>query len=123
SAQPKQNLHRWQQTVKYTMDVDVDVKSNLIHGKQQLIYNNNSPDVLDIVFYHLYWNAFQPGSSMDNRSRELGKNLIRGKADWDSRVQDRIQQLNPDEIGYQKIVSLKMNGVPQNFSYHGTILK
>ncbi len=30
-----------------------------------------------------------------------------------SRVSDRIQNLKPDEIGYQKIISLKMNGRTQ----------
>src|SRR6187551_148876 len=64
---------RWQQRVKYVMNVDVDVNTNRFTGKQQLEYTNNSPDTLKKVFYHLYWNAFQPGSMMDSRSRELGK--------------------------------------------------
>src|SRR6516225_5114001 len=64
---------RWQQRVKYTMDVKMDVKSNRFTGDQTLAYTNNSPDTLSKVFYHLYWNAFQPNSMMDTRSRELGK--------------------------------------------------
>ncbi|HVU57996.1 MAG TPA: hypothetical protein VHD83_23205, partial [Puia sp.] len=64
---------RWQQHVKYTMDVDMDVTTNRMTGKQTLAYTNNSPDTLRKVFYHLYWNAFQPGSMMDVHSRELGK--------------------------------------------------
>ncbi|HTD92633.1 MAG TPA: M1 family metallopeptidase, partial [Chitinophagaceae bacterium] len=43
--------------------------------------------------------------------------------DWDSRVKDRIQQLKPDEIGYQKILSLKMNGRAQKFEVLETILE
>ncbi len=43
--------------------------------------------------------------------------------DWDPRVQDRIQNLKPEEIGYQKIISLKMNGVPQPFKMEETILE
>jgi len=114
---------RWQQRVKYKMNVDVDVNSNKFTGKQTLAYTNNSTDKLDRVFYHLYWNAFQPGSSMDVRSQELGKINIGGKPDWDTRVKDRIANLKPEEIGYQKIISLKMNGVPQPFKYHETILE
>ena len=114
---------RWQQRVKYTMNIDMDVASNRFSGKQKLEYTNNSPDALDKVFYHLYFNAFQPGSSMDTRSQELGKILINGRQDWDSRVKDRISKLKENEIGYQKIISLKMNGVAQPFKYRETILQ
>jgi len=114
---------RWQQRVKYNMNIDMDAVSNRFKGKQRLEYVNNSPDKLDKVFYHLYWNAFQPNSSMDARSRELGKIMNNGRADWDGRVRDRILKLKDDEIGYQKIISLKMNGVPQPFKYHETILE
>jgi len=113
----------WQQRVKYTMNIDVDVNTNKFTGKQKLEYFNNSPEKLDKVFYHLYFNAFQPNSSMDIRSQELGKQLVNGRPDWDARVQNRISALKPDEIGYQKIISLKMNGVAQPFKYHETILE
>jgi len=114
---------RWQQAVKYTMTIDVDTLSNRFSGKQKLQYFNNSPDKLDKLFYHLYWNAFQPNSSMDVRSRELGKVTINGRAGWDDRVKDRIRNLKDDEIGYQKIKSLKINGIAQPFQYHETILE
>ncbi len=114
---------RWQQRVKYNMNIDVDVNTNRFTGKQKLEYSNNSPVVLDKVYYHLYFNAFQPNSSMDVRSQELGKVLINGRPDWDGRVKDRIANLKPDEIGYQKIISLKMNGVAQPIKYHETILE
>jgi hypothetical protein len=114
---------RWQQRVKYTMNIDMDVVTNKFTGRQKLEYSNNSPEKLDKVFYHLYFNAFQPNSSMDVRSQELGKVLVNGRADWDGRVTDRISKLKPDEVGYQKILSLKMNGVPQPFKYHETILE
>src|SRR5580698_10180716 len=80
---------RWQQRVKYFMDVKMDVSTNQFKGKQRLEYTNNSPDTLYKVFYHLYWNAFQPNSMMDTRSRELGKiNIkigrnIQEQPDWD----------------------------------------
>jgi hypothetical protein len=114
---------RWQQSVKYNMNIDMDVNTNRFTGKQRLEYSNNSPVVLNRVFYHLYFNAFQPGSNMDVRSQELGKVLVGGRPDWDGRVKDRIANLKPEEIGYQKIISLKMNGVPQPFKYHETILE
>ena len=70
----------WQQRVKYIMDIDMNVVTNRFTGKQKLDYTNNSPDTLRKVFYHLYWNAFQPNSMMDNRSRELGQIMINGSA-------------------------------------------
>ncbi|MBO9620939.1 MAG: M1 family metallopeptidase [Niabella sp.] len=112
----------WQQRVNYRMDVDMNTTTNRFTGKQKLEYWNNSPDTLDRVFYHLYWNAFQPGSMMDERSKRQGTILIGDKPDWDPRVKDRISQLKPDEIGYQKVLALTMNGVPQKYEVQGTIL-
>lgn len=113
----------WQQKVQYMMDVTLDVSSNKLSGTQKITYFNNSPDKLNKVFFHLYWNAFRPNSMMDTRSRELGGKMVMGRPDWDPRVRDRILNLKPDEIGYQNILSLKMNGVPQKFIYHETILE
>ena len=124
SAQPD----RWQQKVKYTIAVDMDVQKNQFKGKQTLEYSNNSPDSLDRVFFHLYWNAFQPNSMMDNRSLRQGSFVRRDKrgneiGDWDPRVMDRISHLKPDEIGYQNVSSIKMNGRPQVSQQHETILE
>src|ERR1700704_5815594 len=81
---------RWQQRVKYKMDIDMNVQTNRFTGKQKLEYWNNSPDTLTKVFYHLYWNAFQPNSMMDVRSRRQGTIQTSGRPDWDSRVKDGI---------------------------------
>lgn len=62
----------WQQRVKYVMDIDVNAETNRFTGKQKLEYWNNSPDTLTEVYYHLYWNAFQPNSMMDVQSRRQG---------------------------------------------------
>ncbi|MEN0003766.1 MAG: M1 family metallopeptidase [Bacteroidota bacterium] len=110
-----QAADRWQQRVSYQMEIDFDVKKHQYKGKQQLVYINNSPDQLDRVFYHLYFNAFQPGSMMDVRSRTI--------TDPDRRVAARISSLKDDEIGYQKIISLKHNGTPVKFEVVGTILE
>ena len=125
SAQPD----RWQQRVKYTMNIDMDVTTNQYKGVQKLEYWNNSPDTLKKVFLHLYWNAFQPGSMMDERSRRQGSVVLRKDragndiADWDPRVEDRILNLKPDEVGYQKVTSIKMNGKEQKTILHETILE
>ena len=107
--------YRWQQRVEYVMDVRLDVKSHKLTGTQKLTYHNNSNDTLRKVYYHLFYNAFQPESMMDVRSRNI--------ADPDRRVGDRISKLNDDEIGYQHILSLKQDG--KDIAHHtdGTILE
>src|SRR5690349_9012042 len=107
--------YRWQQRVEYTMNVHLDVNTHKVNGDQKLIYYNNSPDTLLKVYYHLYFNAFQPGSMMDVRSRNL--------PDPDRRVGDRISKLKNDEIGYQHVVSLKQDGKDVVYKVNGTILE
>ena len=62
-----QNTSYWQQHADYKMEVSMDVKSYQYKGKQELVYSNNSSDTLKKVYYHLFFNAFQPGSEMDAR--------------------------------------------------------
>lgn len=120
---------RWQQRIRYNINVAVDVTTNRFKGTEKLEYTNHSPDTLDKVYFHLYWNAFQPGSSMDVRSRELGKIQISEPRrnsdglDWDSRVKDRISKLTPDQIGYQRVSSIRIAGVEQKLKEHETILE
>lgn len=105
----------WQQHVDYYMEIDMNVEDFTYKGKQTLVYTNNSPDVLDKVFYHLYFNAFQPGSEMDIRSLTI--------SDPDRRIGDRISKLKPNEIGYIKVSSLKQNGKHLNYETVGTVLE
>src|SRR5882762_406987 len=107
--------YRWQQRVEYAMDVRLDVTTHKVSGIQKLTYYNNSPDTLTKVYYHLFFNAFQPGSMMDVRSRNIG--------DPDQRVTDRISKLKDDEIGYQHIVSLKQDGKDVAYKVDQTILE
>ncbi|MHA4738537.1 M1 family metallopeptidase [Dyadobacter sp. MSC1_007] len=106
---------RWQQRAKYEMEIDFDAANHQYKGTQKLVYTNNSPDTLHKVFYHLYLNAFQPGSQMDVRSRSI--------SDPDPRVKDRISKLSPTEIGYEKVLSLKQNGKALKYQVVGTILE
>jgi len=107
--------YRWQQRAEYIMDVRLDVNTHRLQGTQKLTYHNNSKDTLTKVYYHLYFNAFQPGSMMDVRSRNI--------LDPDPRVTDRIAKLQEDEIGYQHITSLRQDGKDIGFKIEGTILE
>ena len=105
----------WQQHVDYKMDINMNVETYQYSGKQTLVYTNNSSDALNRVYYHLYFNAFQPGSEMDVRSRTI--------ADPDRRVGDRISKLSPSEIGYIKVNRLTQNGNSVSYETVGTVLE
>ena len=117
----------WQQHVDYRMNVDMDVKTFRYTGKQELIYTNNSPDVLDKVFYHLYFNAFQPGSEMDVRLKTIAdpdKRMVINKGTKEEpEYESRIGVLKPDEVGYIKVQSLTQDGQPVTYETKGTILE
>jgi hypothetical protein len=105
----------WQQHVDYKIEVDVNVETAQYEGKQRVVYTNNSPDRLVRVFFHLYFNAFQPGSEMDVHSRNI--------ADPDSRVMGRIEKLEKKDQGYLSVYSIKQDGVEINSHVAGTVLE
>ena len=105
----------WQQSVNYKMEVDIDVKTFKYSGRQDLLYTNNSPDSLKKVFYHLYFNAFQPESEMSVRVK-TGK-------DKNTRFDTDIDSLRLDEIGYLKVLNLKQDGVTLKNELSETILE
>ena len=114
-----QNESYWQQHVDYTMQVDMNVENFQYTGTQKLVYTNNSPDELTRVYYHLFFNAFQPGSEMDMRLQSI--------PDPDGRMTDeqknsRIAVLKDNEIGYLHATSLTQDGVKVNFVEEETIL-
>ncbi|WP_408065827.1 M1 family metallopeptidase [Zobellia sp. 1_MG-2023] len=114
-----QNESYWQQHVDYSMQVDMNVENFQYTGTQKLVYTNNSPDELTRVYYHLFFNAFQPGSEMDMRLQSI--------PDPDGRMTDeqknsRIAVLKDNEIGYLHATSLTQDGVKVNFVEEETIL-
>ena len=104
----------WQQNADYEMNVDIDVESYRFNGSQEILYTNNSPDTISKVYYHLYFNAFKPGSQMDVRSLNI--------SDPDSRVKDRISKLEKNEEGDLTVFELKQDGKPIFFKQQETVL-
>ncbi len=105
----------WQQAVDYKMEVDMEVETFQYSGKQELLYTNNSPDSLKKVFYHLYYNAFQPGSEMAVR--------IKNGKDKNTRFKVDIDSLTLLEIGYLKVSNLQQEGVALKYDLSETILE
>ncbi len=106
---------RWQQRVKYDMQVELDAASHRFTGRTALAYTNNSPDTLHEVFFHLYFNAFRPGSEMDVRSRTI--------IDPDPRVTDRIATLKPHETGELVVDRMAQGSRPVRLEHLGTVLR
>ncbi|MBS1535391.1 MAG: M1 family metallopeptidase [Bacteroidetes bacterium] len=125
-SQAQSNAY-WQQHVDYKMNVVVDVAKYRYQGHQELVYTNHSPDTLKRVFYHLYNNAFQPGSEMDARLQAIAdpdrRMVKKVKVDGKEIKKSRIAELKPDEIGYLKISNFKQDGVAAVAKEVGTILE
>ena len=96
------------------MDIDFNVADHRYSGKQSLTYTNHSPDTLTRVFYHLFYNAFQPGSAMYTMHRNV--------ADPDHRLL-QIALLPPEDQGYLKVSSLQQDGTTVKYHEDGTILE
>ncbi|MGC4128743.1 MAG: M1 family metallopeptidase [Bergeyella sp.] len=115
----QQNTY-YQQHAKYKMEIDVNAENYTYSGKQTITYTNNSPDKLDVVYFHLYWNAFKKGSMMDQRVTSQGKN-------GDGRLQQngisRLASIPDEEEGAQNIHWIKQNGKNLRFEIQETIMK
>lgn len=57
----------WQQAIQYTITARLDEPSGVLAGRQRVVYHNNSPHALDEFYFHLYLNAFRPGSRWADR--------------------------------------------------------
>ena len=110
----------WQQRIDYTMDVSMNVEDFTYKGRSTVQYTNHSPDTLTRVFFHLYFNAFRPGSDMDARLQSI--------SDPDNRMvtenkESRISVLSEDEMGYLRVTQITQNqGAPLKASHEETIL-
>ena len=125
SVQAQDN--HWQQQADYQMNVTMNVKNFQYKGVQKVTYINNSPDTLTTVFFHLYFNAFQPNSEMDANLQTLpdpdGRMATNIGTPQRPIYESRIAKLNPDEIGYLRVKKLTQDGVPATISHESTILK
>ncbi len=97
----------YHQRAEYSMDITLDTALHQYDGRMEVVLQNNSSENLNRAFFHLFYNAFQPGSMMDIRSRTI--------EDPDSRVGDRIGNLPEEEWGWIQVESLLVNGKPVSY--------
>ena len=106
---------RWQQLVDYTMVIDVNVENQTYKGIQNLVFTNNSPDDLDRVFYHLYFNAFKPGTDLEQNSRY--------SSDDSRSMSKKLLSLPKEDWGDVQINWLLQDGKPVSYKIEETILE
>ena len=75
----------WQQDVDYKIKASLDDSMHVLDGSLTLTYYNNSPDVLNDVYFHLYQNAFQPGSYYDDLQKNNQIKTVYGKNEKDKK--------------------------------------
>lgn len=63
----------WQQDVHYSINAVLNDSMDIIYAEEDLVYTNNSPDDLPFVYFHLYQEAFQPGSYYDKLQKANGE--------------------------------------------------
>ncbi|MFQ6610056.1 MAG: hypothetical protein ACE5D7_04560, partial [Fidelibacterota bacterium] len=73
----------FQQGVYYIIDAEFSPETKIISGTEKLTYTNNSSDTLDFVYFHLYQNAFVPGSYQDIFDMGEGREEIHHLTDDD----------------------------------------
>jgi hypothetical protein len=94
------------------MEITLHTEDHSYNGVQRLVYANNSPDTLREVYYHLYYEAFKPGSMMDVRDRALPHS---------SRF--KMDKLPPEWQGAVQVQSLNQQGMVLAWNVEETILR
>jgi hypothetical protein len=94
SAQPPY----WQQRISYTIAASLDEAAGTLRGTQRVLYRNNSPDTLVTLSFHLYLNAFRPGS------RWAEADSIEGRR--------RFNDLRDPDFGMNQVANVRIAGQP-----------
>ena len=100
----------FQQDVTYDIKAELDTESAVLAGIENIRYINNSPDTLHEIYFHLFYNAFQPGSYLDMQNRERGYY--------------RISRLNEKDRGYMNIDLIKIDEIEiEDYVIDNTIME
>ncbi|NDE04295.1 MAG: M1 family peptidase, partial [Flavobacteriia bacterium] len=94
----------FQQDVSYQIDVKLDDKNHFLSGFETLNYKNNSPQSLDVIYMHVWPNAYK------NKETALAQQLKRNEG-------DKIAKADAKDLGYIDSLDFKVNGVAVQWSY------
>lgn len=88
----------WQQSARYEIHASLDESTGVLAGTERVLYVNHSPDTLTQFAFHLYLNAFRPGSRWSD-------------ADSVER-QRRFNGLKDPDFGFNHARNVTIMGVP-----------
>lgn len=94
----------WQQDVHYAIKAEIDEKTDIIDGMVTLTYYNNSPDALPFVYFHLYQEAFQPNSYVDelNKANDIKSTFGKYEAQGQGTEIEKIAIIKWDGVAVKK---------------------
>lgn len=88
----------FQQHVQVVMEVSLHPETHVLNGETWLTYRNHSPDTLTKLYFHLYTNAYRPGSVFARQEKKF--------------FRPQIEELGPDEMGWIRVWNLRVAGAP-----------
>ncbi|MBM3438990.1 MAG: M1 family metallopeptidase [Bacteroidetes bacterium] len=97
----------WQQEVNYTLRVTLDDQLHLLRGMEEFEYVNHSPQTLDVIYVHLWPNAYK------NKHTALAKQLMMGGKDY-------LFRNDPEYQGYIDSLDFRVGGQPLKLTYDQT---
>ena len=94
----------FQQDVSYQIEVKLDDKKHILSGYENLTYKNNSAQTLDVIYMHVWPNAYK------NKHTALAQQLKRNE-------DDKIAKADPKDLGYIDSLDFKVNGQAIKWAY------
>lgn len=92
------DVPRAPQGVEYRIEARLDESTDVLTGRAELRYTNESATALDTLWFHQHLNAFRPDSEWARRELALG---VR-----------RFQDLGPDDHAFERLTDVTVDGAP-----------
>ncbi|HYQ88546.1 MAG TPA: hypothetical protein VEU09_02845, partial [Candidatus Binatia bacterium] len=105
----------WQQDVHYSFAVTYTPPKYEIAGRETLAYWNLSPDTLSELYFHLYLNAYRPGSHMARygASQENWRVQDLPRKRWGSERIEGARILGGDSLNIETDDTIARLGLPE----------
>ncbi|MBV9773442.1 MAG: M1 family peptidase, partial [Gemmatimonadetes bacterium] len=104
----------WQQRVRYRIDAELDPQSTLLHGRERIVYRNNSPVALRDVVLNLYQNIFTENVPRNRYAPNTGGiTLERVAVDGTALTQQPVSAIS--------VLTNPRGNAPMGYSVQGTL--
>jgi hypothetical protein len=94
----------FQQTVNYTIDVELNDKTHQLKASETIEYTNNSPDKLEYIYFHIWPNAYKKYNTA------LGKQKLENG-------ETRFYHAKDEELGFIDGLNFTSNGNVLQWEY------